>query len=141
MEAYDGILYNARLLEETGVHTSLHSDNTQLATRMNWEAAKVMMTGVEETTALDMITTRPAEIMGIDHRTGSLEPGKDADFVLWNGHPMSTFTTAEQTWIEGRKYFDREEDKRLREEVREERTLIINAILEMQQNRKNQSEN
>ena len=134
VEAYDGILYNARLLEEAGVHTSLHSDNTQLATRMNWEAAKVMMTGVEETTALDMITTRPARIMGIDHRTGSLEPGKDADFVLWNGHPMSTFTSAEQTWIEGRKYFDREEDQRLREEVREERTLIINAILDAQQN-------
>ncbi len=130
VEAYDGILYNARLLEEAGVHTSLHSDNTQLATRMNWEAAKVMMTGVEEKTALDMITTRPAKIMGIDHRTGSLEAGKDADFVLWNGHPMSAFTTAEQTWIEGRKYFDRKEDTRLREEVREERALIINAILD-----------
>ncbi len=136
MEAYDGILYNARLLEEAGVHTSLHSDNTQLATRMNWEAAKVIMTGVEEKTALDMITTRPAEIMGIDHRTGSLEPGKDADFVLWNGHPMSAFTTAEQTWIEGRKYFDRKEDKRLREKVREERALIINAILDFQHNAK-----
>ncbi len=134
VEAYDGILYNARLLEEAGVHTSLHSDNTQLATRMNWEAAKVMMTGVEETIALDMITTRPAQIMGIDHRTGSLEPGKDADFVLWNGHPMSTFTSAEQTWIEGRKYFDRQEDLRLREEVMQERTLIINAILDAQNN-------
>ncbi len=134
VEAYDGILYNARLLNEAGVLTSLHSDNTQLATRMNWEAAKIMMTGMDEEDALDLITLRPAKILGIDHRVGSLEAGKDADFVIWNGHPMSTFTVALQTWVDGRKYFDREQDKIHREQVRSERALIIEALLEMVQN-------
>jgi imidazolonepropionase-like amidohydrolase len=132
VEAYDGILQNARLLHDAGVLTTLHSDNTQLSTRMNWEAAKVMKTGLDEIHALGLITHYPARIMGIDHRVGSLEPGKDADFVIWNGHPLSTFSTASQTWIEGRRYFDREEDLRLREEVRRERALIIQEILRQQ---------
>ena len=132
VEAQDGILYNARLLLEAGVLTSLHSDNTQLSTRMNWEGAKIMKTGVNEEDAMHLLTMNPARIMGVDHLVGSLEAGKDADFVIWNGHPMSTFSSAEQTWIEGRKYFDREEDERLREEVRRERGLIIQAILRQQ---------
>lgn len=131
VEAYDGILYNARLLNEVGVLTSLHSDNTQLSTRMNWEAAKTLMTGVSEEEAMNFITLNPAKIMGIDHRTGSIEVGKDADFVIWNGHPMSAFTTAEQTWVDGIKYFDRDEDTRLQEEMIQERALIIGRILEL----------
>lgn len=129
VEAYDGILYNARLLNEVGVLTALHSDNTQLSTRMNWEAAKTVMTGVSESDAMNFITLHPAKIMGIDHRVGSLEPGKDADFVIWNGHPLSSFSIPDQTWLEGRKYFDREADKLLREEVNSERAMIINAII------------
>ena len=132
VEAQDGILHNAKLLLEAGVLTSLHSDNTQLSTRMNWEGAKVMKTGVDEVLAMDLLTINPARIMGIDHLTGSLEPGKHADFVVWNGHPMSTFSTPSQTWIEGRKYFDRETDEKLREDIRRERALIIQAILEQQ---------
>ncbi len=130
VEAHDGILHNARLLNETGVLTSLHSDNTQLSTRMNWEAAKTVKTGVGEIDAMNFITLHPAKIMGIDHRVGSLQPGKDADFVIWNGHPLSSLSIPEQTWVDGRKYFDREEDKLLREEVMKERALIINYILE-----------
>lgn len=130
VEAHDGILHNARLLNETGVLTSLHSDNTQLSTRMNWEAAKTVKTGVGEIDAMNFITLHPAKIMGIDHRVGSLEPGKDADFVIWNGHPLSSLSIPEQTWVDGRKYFDREEDMLLREEVKKERALIINYILE-----------
>jgi imidazolonepropionase-like amidohydrolase len=132
VEAQDGILYNARLLLEAGVLTSLHSDNTQLSTRMNWEGAKVMKTGVDEVLAMDLLTINPARIMGIDHVVGSLEQGKHADFVVWNGHPMSTFSAPSQTWIEGRKYFDREADERLREDIRRERAMIIQAILEQQ---------
>jgi imidazolonepropionase-like amidohydrolase len=129
VEAQDGILYNARLLDQVGVLTSLHSDNTLLSTRMNWEAAKTMKTGVGEIQAMNFITLHPAKILGIDHRTGSLEAGKDADFVIWSGHPLSSFSIPLQTWVDGRKYFDREEDLRLREAVREERARIITRVL------------
>ena len=125
VESADGILYNARILLEQGVLTSLHSDNTQLSTRMNWEAGKILATGVDETTAMDLITINPARILGADKLVGSLEPGKHADFVIWSGHPLSGFTHAEQTWIEGRKYFDRSEDIERRQQVREERAALI----------------
>ncbi len=134
VEAHDGILHNARLLNEVGVLTSLHSDNTQLSTRMNWEAAKAVKTGVSEIDAMNFITLHPAKIMGIDHRVGSLEAGKDADFVIWNGHPLSSLSIPEQTWLDGRKYFDREEDRLLRDEVKKERAIIINYILGSEQN-------
>ena len=129
VEAYDATTYNARLLHEQGVLTVIHSDNTQLATRMNWEAAKVVQTGVSEEDALSMITLFPAQMLGIDHRVGSLEPGKDADFVLWERHPLATDTRAEQTWVDGRKYFDIEEDARAREEIREQRAKLIQHVL------------
>ncbi len=130
IEAYDNTNYNARLLHEAGVVTSLHSDNSQIAARMNWEAAKMVRTGVEPEVAMSMITSATAKLLGIDDRVGSLEPGKDADFVIWNGDPLSTFTKAEQTWIDGRKYFDLEEDAMLRETVEQERSQIIRKILE-----------
>ena len=140
VEAYDGILHNAKILNDAGVLTTLHSDNTQLSSRMNWEAAKTMKTGVDEVDALNFITLRSAQVMGIDHRTGSLEEGKDADFVIWNGHPLSTFSTPDQTWVDGRKYFDREADLQLREEVRQERAMIIGRILERQQRERNNND-
>ncbi len=130
VEAQDGILHNARLLHEVGVLTSLHSDNTQLSTRMNWEAAKTVKTGVDEITAMNFITLHPAIIMGIDHRVGSLETGKDADFVLWNGHPLSSFSIPQETWVDGRKYFDRGEDIQRRKEVKAERARIIDYLLQ-----------
>ncbi len=125
VEAADGILGNAKTLLERGVLTSLHSDDTQLATRMNWEAGKLLATGVEEIEAMNLITINPARIIGADHMIGSLEPGKHADFVIWSGYPMSGFTHAEQTWIEGRKYFDRVEDLENRKKVQAERALLI----------------
>lgn len=138
LEAYDGILHNAKLLNDVGVLTSLHSDNTQLSTRMNWEAAKSLRNGVSEVDAMNLITINPAKIMGIDHRVGSLEEGKDADFVIWNGHPLSSFSTPDQTWVDGIKYFDKNEDMLLREEMRAERILIINRIIESQQGGKSE---
>ncbi len=130
IEAYDNTNYNARLLHEAGVKTSLHSDNSQIAARMNWEAAKMVRTGVDPETALAFVTIATAELLGIEDKVGSLETGKDADFVIWSGDPLSTFTKAEQTWIDGRKYFDIEEDKELREAVERERAEIIKLIME-----------
>jgi imidazolonepropionase-like amidohydrolase len=132
IEAYDATNYNARLLHEAGVLTSLHSDNSQLASRMNWESAKMVRAGMDPEDALALITINTAKLLGIDDKVGSLEPGKDGDFVIWNGDPLSTFTKAEQTWIDGRKYFDLEEDAQNRRAIEEERAMLIKYILEAQ---------
>lgn len=130
IEAYDGTLYNAKLLTEAGVLTSLHSDNSQISSRMNWEAAKMLRAGMPPEDALALVTINTAKVLGIDEMVGSLSPGKDADFVIWNGHPLSTFTKAEQTWVDGRKYFDLEEDAEAREKLKAERTALIEWVLE-----------
>lgn len=130
IEAYDGTLYNARLLSEAGVLTSLHSDNSQIASRMNWEAAKMVRAGMNPEDALAMVTINTAKLLGIDSSVGSLENGKDADFVIWSGDPLSTLTKPEQTWIDGRKYFDLDEDAEKRQEIDRERSQLIQFILE-----------
>jgi imidazolonepropionase-like amidohydrolase len=129
MEAYDNTTYNARLLMEVGVVTSLHSDNAEISTRMNWEAGKLLRTGVEEIAALSTVTNQSAKAIAIDSRVGSLEAGKDADFVIWNGNPLSQFTKAEQTWVDGRRYFSLDEDKALRAETARQRAQLIQAVL------------
>jgi len=55
--------------------------------------------------------------------------GKDADFVLWSGNPLSTYSICEQTWIDGRKFFDREEDRHMNEEVAQQRAVLIQKAL------------
>lgn len=130
LEAYDATIYNARVLMEAGVLTSLHSDNSEIASRMNWEAGKLLRTGLTEEQALSLVTNQSAEILAIHDRVGSLEVGKDADFVIWDGHPLSQFTRAEQTWIDGRRYFSLEEDAQLREQIQQERNALIQAILQ-----------
>jgi len=129
IEAYDATTYNARLLHEAGVVTSLHSDNSEISIRMHWEAAKMLRTGLDEQTALSLVTNSTAAALGIEERVGSLETGKDADFVIWSHSPLSTFTRAEQTWIDGRKYFDMADDMQMREQVRQERERLIQAVL------------
>jgi len=114
-EVYDAIPYNGALMHDVGVVTSFNSDSDELARRMNLEAAKaVAYGGVSEEEALKFVTINPAIQLKIDKWTGSLDIGKDGDFVVWNGSPLSTLTMAEQTWIDGAKWFDIEEDAKLR---------------------------
>jgi imidazolonepropionase-like amidohydrolase len=129
LEAYDASVYNARILIEAGVVTSLHSDNNEIASRMNWEAGKLLRTGLTQEQALSTVTNGSAKAVAIDARVGSLEAGKDGDFVIWSGNPLSQFTRAEQTWVDGRRYFSLEEDAALREQIDRERTQLIQAIL------------
>ena len=129
LEAYDATNYNARILIEAGVTTSLHSDNQQIASRMNWEAGKLLRTGLTEEQALSTVTIQSARAIAIDDRVGSLESGKDGDFVVWSGDPLSQFTRAEQTWVDGRRYFSLEEDAEMRAEIDRERAQLIQAVL------------
>ena len=130
-EAIDGIGFNPALMHEAGVLTGLHSDNAELARRMNLEAAKaVRYGGVDPHDALKMITTFPAQQLGVGHRTGSLAPGLDADFVIWNGHPLSVYSRVEQTWVDGRRYFDHEADQRMRSALEEERRDLLALALD-----------
>ncbi len=129
-EVYDAIPFNGWLMHDAGVLVSYNSDSDELARRLNTEAAKaVKYGGLSEEEALEFVTINPAIQLGIDDRVGSLEPGKDADFVIWSGHPLSTYTICEQTWIEGRKYFDRQEDLRMREEIEKQRNALIQKYL------------
>ena len=131
-EVYDAIPHNGALMEKVGVITSFNSDSDELARRLNLEAAKaIKYGGLSEEEALKLVTINPAKQLRIDKYVGSLEPGKHADFVIWSGNPLSTYTICEQTWIEGRKYFDRNEDLKMREEAKKLKNFIIQKILEV----------
>jgi len=129
LEAYDAIPHNGALMHERGVSVSFNSDSGELARRMNLEAAKaVRYGGVSEEDALAFVTINAARQLGIDHRTGSLEPGKDADFVIWSADPLSVFAVAEQTWVDGTRQFDRAADLAMREEIEREREELIARV-------------
>jgi imidazolonepropionase-like amidohydrolase len=130
LEVYDAIPYNGALMHDQGVLVSFNSDSDELSRRLNWDAAKAMKYGgLAEEEALKLVTINPARQLGVDRRVGSLEPGKDADLVIWSGNPLSVYTRCEQTWIDGRKYFDREEDRRLYAEGQRQRAMLVQKAL------------
>ena len=97
---------------------------------MNLEAAKaVKYGGLDEAEALNFVTINPARQLKIDDRVGSLEIGKDADFVIWSGHPLSTYSICEETWLDGKKYFSLDQDKTLRIRDAKVRNDLIQKIL------------
>lgn len=128
-EVRDAIPYNGTLMTQRGVLTSFNSDSGELARRLNLEAAKaVRYGGLDPEEALKLVTLNAAIQLGVGDRVGSLEPGKDADLVIWSGAPLSTFSRAEQTWVDGRKYFDREEDLQRRTELAAERQALMAKV-------------
>lgn len=130
MEVVDAIPYNGALMAAQDVVVSFNSDDGEMARRLNTEAAKaIKYGGLAETAALDLVTRNPARQLRIDGRVGSLEAGKDADFVIWSDSPLSTLAYAEQTWIDGRRYFDRAEDRAEQARIEAERTRLIAAVL------------
>ena len=129
-EVVDAIGYNGTLMANAGVNVSFNSDSDELARRMNLEAAKaVKYGGLEEAEALKFVTINPAKQLKIDKYVGSLEEGKDADFAIWSGHPLSSYSICEQTWLDGKQYFSIEQDKFLRERDSKIRNDIIQKIL------------
>jgi imidazolonepropionase-like amidohydrolase len=110
VEAFDAIPFNAALLTRAGANVCIKSDSEELIRHLNLEAAKmVKYGGVSEAQALAMITINPARELGLEHRLGSIEVGKDADIALFNGHPFDAFTRCELTLIDGEVYFQRPE--------------------------------
>ena len=140
-EVWDAIPYNGALMRERGVLVSFNSDSDDLARRLNWEAAKaVRYGGVPPADALAFVTINSARQLGIEKRVGSLEPGKDADFVLWSGDPLSSVSIALETWIDGKKYFDRAVDLGARPGLEKERADLVagaRRMLEAEKSRSN----
>ena len=129
-EVYDAIPYNGAILRDVGVLVSFNSDDAELARRMNLEAAKaVKYGGVPPAEALKFVTLNPAVQLGIDDVVGSLETGKDADLVVWSGSPLSSLSLCEQTWIDGRRYFDRQEDLQRRGEFQRMHNALVQRVL------------
>ena len=130
VEVMDAIPYNGAIMHDVGVLVSFNSDDSELARRMNTEAAKAVRYGnVSPEEALKFVTLNPAKQLRVDDRIGSLEVGKDADFVIWSDDPLSTYARCEQTWIEGARYFDLETDQQLRQQISSERQRLIQTIL------------
>src|SRR5215468_2751961 len=107
-EAWDAIPWNAVMAMRKGVRVAIKSDSDDFARRLNQEAAKTMhYGGATEEEALKMITINAAWIVGVDDKVGSIEVGKDADLVLWDGYPLSSSAVPNKVWIDGDVYFDR----------------------------------
>jgi imidazolonepropionase-like amidohydrolase len=107
LEAWDGIPENAALVAQAGGKAVIHSDSAYGIQRLNQEAGKAMWRAresgipVTEEEALRWVTLNPAWMMGVEGVTGSLEPGKMADVVLWKGHPLSVYARAQRVWTDG----------------------------------------
>src|SRR5437660_8560106 len=107
-EAWDAIPWNAVISMRKGVRVAIKSDSDDFARRLNQEAGKTMRYGgATEEEALKMITLNAAWIVGVDDRVGSLDVGKDADIVIWDGYPLSSYGVPHKVLIDGDVYFDR----------------------------------
>lgn len=114
MEALDGIEENAALTDAPeGSCAVIHSDDPELIQRLNQEAAAALSAGrragmnISQEHAISWITLNAARSIGIDKETGSLEPGKRADVVIWSADPFSVYARADQVFIDGGLAFDR----------------------------------
>ena len=112
MEAYDAIPENAAMIHNQGACVVIHSDDENGIQRLNQEAAKAQADGrrmsidISDADVIGWITLNAARAMGIGDVTGSLEAGKMADVVLWNGDPLSIYSRPETVWIDGAVMYD-----------------------------------
>ena len=112
MEAYDGIRENIPFVHKAGACAIVHSDDPSGVQRLNQEAAKALSDGnrvglnISKGTAWTWLGQNPAKALGIADKVGTLDPGKEADVVLWNGDPFSVYARPEKVWIDGALLFD-----------------------------------
>jgi imidazolonepropionase-like amidohydrolase len=103
IEAWNGIPQNAYLLWKNGVVVSMHTDSPVMEDRdYRLQASIAHHFGLPEEAALQMVTINPARILGIEEHVGSIDPGKDADLVLWSGNPLELSSKAERVYIDGK---------------------------------------
>ena len=115
LEATQVELEAAAILEKAGVKVAINTDDFINSSRfLLREAALTIRGGLSEAAALEALTRNPAEMLDLQNRVGTLEPGKDADFVVLSGNPFSVYTKVLETWIEGEKVFDRSRPEDLR---------------------------
>ena len=129
-EVLDAIPYNAAIMHNAGVTVAINSDDREMSRRLNQEAAKtVKYGGISELEAWKMVTINPAKLLHIDDKVGSIKEGKEADVVLWNNHPMSIYAKVEKTIIDGKVFFDVNDDLQKRQAIKEEKSKLINMML------------
>jgi imidazolonepropionase-like amidohydrolase len=108
LEAVDLDYKTGAVLEQAGVLTAFHTDDWITDSRFFLRsAALAIRSGMSRDGALKALTLAGAKMLDLDQRVGSLEPGKDADFVVLSGDPFSVYTKVLETWVEGKKVFDR----------------------------------
>ena len=113
-EAIDLSFRTGKILTDAGVKIAYHTDDWITDSRYFLRSpAMGMRAGLDRQTALASVTINAAAMLDLEARTGSLEPGKDADFVLLNGDPFSIYTRVLGTWVEGKRVFDRSDAKDL----------------------------
>jgi imidazolonepropionase-like amidohydrolase len=108
LEAVDIRWENGVALERAGAVVGFHTDDGITDSRLFLRSAAFgVRSGMSKAKALEAMTLAGAKMLDLDHRIGSLKVGKDADFIILSGNPISVYTHVEQTWVEGQKVFDR----------------------------------
>ncbi|MDE2922871.1 MAG: amidohydrolase family protein [Acidobacteriota bacterium] len=107
-ETIDWNMEMGAILERAGVDVSFNTDDFVTDSRLLFRAAAIAVRyGMSREKAIEGLTLAPARALGLEDRIGSLEAGKDADFLILSGDPLSTYTKVEQTWVEGTMIYDR----------------------------------
>jgi imidazolonepropionase-like amidohydrolase len=107
LEAVNLTLATGGILEKAGALVGFHTDDGITDSRLFLRSAALSVReGMSREKALEGLTTAGAKMLDLTSRVGSLEKGKDADFIILSGDPFSVYTKVEQTWVEGVKRFD-----------------------------------
>ncbi len=107
-EADELVYRTGRVLNEAGVDVAYHTDDPITDSRLFLRQPAIgVRAGLSRAAALESVTLAGARMLGMEDEIGSLDEGKDADFVVLSGDPLSVYTKIEQTWVEGQTVFDR----------------------------------
>jgi imidazolonepropionase-like amidohydrolase len=117
LEAYDAIEENAALVHKAGACVTIHSDDDFVTQRLNQEVSEARAAGVRagidipEREAIEWITRNSAKALGILDQTGTLEPGKRADVVIWDKDPFSIYALTQKVFVDGALTYDRHDPR------------------------------